>query len=236
MRLLVVEDEKPLAQSLRKGLVEEGYAVDVAYDGAQGLFLAKTEEYDAIILDWRLPKRSGQEVCQELRGAGIDTPILILTVLEAVENKILGLDSGADDYLTKPFSFQELTARIRALLRRAQGQPKAPLQLDDLVLDPARHKVSRGGKTIILTGKEYALLEYLLRNQNKVVTRTAIAEHVWDINFDTNTNVIDVYINHLRQKLDCGSRRPLIHTVYGVGYIMELEERHDTRQNKKAST
>jgi len=223
MRLLVVEDEKKVASFIRKGLEEEGYAVDVASDGETGLDMACDRIHDLIILDINLPGRDGLSVLREMRGRKVPTPVLLLTVRANIEDKVLGLDSGADDYLTKPFAFQELVARVRALLRR-QADAKTPmLQLADLTLDPARRIVFRGDRKVELTAKEYALLDYFIRNQGRVLTRTMIAEHVWDYDFDPETNVIDVYVNYLRRKIDSDSDRKLIHTVRGVGYVMKGE-------------
>ncbi|QPJ66346.1 MAG: response regulator transcription factor [Candidatus Nitrohelix vancouverensis] len=221
MRILVVEDEKKVAGFIRKGLEEETYAVDVAYDGEEGLFLAKENQYDLIILDWMLPKIDGMEVLSRLRKAKNDTPVILLTAKDAVEDKVAGLNRGADDYLTKPFAFSELVARIRVLLRRGRQETKTVLSIDGLTLDLVSHKVNRDGVEIELTSKEYSLLEYFMRNQGKVLTRTMIAEHVWDYNFDTFTNVIDVYINHLRKKIDKNFAKKLLHTMRGVGYVMK---------------
>jgi two-component system copper resistance phosphate regulon response regulator CusR len=221
MRLLVVEDEKKVASFIRKGLEEEGYAVDVAADGESGLELALDQVHDLIILDIHLPRMNGLRVLQELRRKKVTTPVLLLTVRATIEDKVLGLDAGADDYLTKPFAFQELVARVRALLRRrAEAEPPV-LQIADLVLDPARRTVFRGGEKIELTAKEYTLLDYLMRNPGRVLTRTLIGEHVWDYDFDTSTNVIDVYVNYLRKKIDTGREPKLIHTVRGVGYMLK---------------
>ena len=221
MRLLVVEDEKKVASFVRKGLEEEGYAVDVAADGESGLELALDQVHDLIILDIHLPRMNGLRVLQELRRKKVKTPVLLLTVRATIEDKVLGLDAGADDYLTKPFAFQELVARVRALLRRrAEAEPPV-LQIADLVLDPARRTVFRGGEKIELTAKEYTLLDYLMRNPGRVLTRTLIGEHVWDYDFDTSTNVIDVYVNYLRKKIDAGRETKLIHTVRGVGYMLK---------------
>ena len=221
MRILVVEDERKIAEFLRKGLKAEGYAVDIAPDGEQGHFLVGTETYDLVILDLRLPKMDGLTLCRTLRSEKFAAPILMLTVRDSVKDKILGLDSGADDYLTKPFDFEELLARVRALLRkRGSGEPTR-LQVDDLVLDLLAHKVERGSVPIPLTSKEFALLEYLLRNAGVVVSRAMIAEHVWDVHFDSFTNVIDVSINHLRSKVDRDFPRKLIQTVRGRGYVLK---------------
>ena len=221
MRILVVEDDKKVAGFIKKGLEEETYAIDVAYDGEDGLHLASEGQYDLIILDIMLPKIDGLEILSQLRDQGRDTPILLLTAKDAVDDRVAGLNKGADDYLTKPFAFSELLARVRVLLRRGKAEVKTTLQISDLTLDLVSHNVNRGGDEIELTGKEYSLLEYFMRNQEKVLTRTMIAEHVWDYNFDTFTNVIDVYINHLRKKIDKGRESKLLHTLRGVGYIMK---------------
>jgi heavy metal response regulator len=221
MRILVIEDERKIADFIKRGLKEEKYSVDVAYDGEEGYYFATTNEYDLIILDIMLPKIDGISLCKKLRADKITTPIIMLTVKNTIEDKVTGLDSGADDYLTKPFAFEELLARIRAILRKKDMQIPTKLQVDDLVLDLLTHKVTRAGKEIVLTPKEYALLEYLMRNAGRVITRTMIAEHVWDINFDTFTNVIDVYINYLRNKIDRNYKKKLIHTVRGTGYILK---------------
>ena len=221
MRILIVEDEKKVAGFIKKGLEEETYAIDVAYDGEEGLHLGAEGQYDLIILDIMLPKVDGLEVLSQLRTQGSDVPILLLTAKDAVDDRVTGLNKGADDYLTKPFAFSELLARVRVLLRRGKAEVKTILQISDLTLDLVSHKVNRGEDEIELTGKEYSLLEYFMRNQEKVLTRTMIAEHVWDYNFDTFTNVIDVYINHLRKKIDKGRQRKLLHTLRGVGYIMK---------------
>ena len=221
MRILIVEDEKKVAGFVKKGLEEETYAVDVAHDGEEGLYLAKEGYYDLVILDLMLPKMGGLEVLSELRGGKKDVPILLLTAKDTVEDRVTGLNKGADDYLTKPFAFSELLARVRVLLRRGKAEVKTELQIADLSLNLVSHKVNRGGGEVELTGKEYSLLEYFMRNQGKVLTRTMIAEHVWDYNFDTFTNVIDVYVNHLRKKVDKGHSKKLLHTLRGVGYIMK---------------
>jgi len=221
MRILVIEDEKKIADFIKRGLKEEGYAVDASYDGENGLFLAKTNDYDLILLDLMLPKLDGITLCRKLREAKVSTPIIMLTAKDAVREKVIGLDAGADDYLTKPFAFEELLARIRAILRKKNGAEATKLEVGDLSLDLHTHKVTRGGKEIELTAKEYALLEYLMRNSGSIVTRTMISEHVWDIDFDTFTNVIDVYINYLRNKIDTGHSKKLIQTVRGRGYILK---------------
>lgn len=223
MRILVVEDEKKIADFVKRGLKEEGYAVDAAYDGEEGLFLAKTNDYDLILLDLMLPKIDGLTICKKLKDLKVKAPIIMLTAKNTVKDKVLGLDSGADDYLTKPFAFEELLARIRAMLRKTDALSPTKLKVADLELDLVTHKVTRGSKDIDLTAKEYSLLEYLMRNQGTIVTRTMISEHVWDIDFDTFTNVIDVYINYLRNKIDSGFKSKLIHTVRSRGYILKEE-------------
>jgi heavy metal response regulator len=221
MRILLIEDEKKIANFIERGLQEEHYAVDIAYEAESALFMVNTNPYDLIILDIMLPGKDGLSVCRDLRKNKLDVPILMLTARERVQDRVMGLDSGADDYLTKPFAFEELLARIRALLRRKSGSPTSLLRVADLELDQLSHRVRRAGKEIELTGKEYSLLEYFMLNANQVVTRTMICEHVWDIHFDSETNIIDVYINYLRNKIDKGFSRRLIHTVRGVGYIMK---------------
>ena len=223
MRILVVEDEKKVAGFIKKGLEEEGYAIDVAFDGREGLLMALDEVYDLIILDLNLPKKDGLRVLQEFRKNQGKTPVLLLTVRAAIEDKVLGLDTGADDYLTKPFSFQELLARIRALLRRRVEAASPLLRVADLILDPARRVVSRGPDKIELSTKEFALLDYFMRNPGRVLTRTMIAEHVWDYDFDPMSNIIDVYVNYLRKKIDGGREPKLIRTVRGVGYVLQGE-------------
>ena len=218
MRVLVVEDEHRLSSVIKKGLEEDGFAVDTAFDGPEGQFLAQSEEYDLIILDVMLPKIDGLEVCRELRVKGIKTPILMLTARSSLEDKVAGLDSGADDYLTKPFAFLELRSRIQALLRRSRQEASPVIKLTDLELDPIRHKVTRSGKSIALTPKEFAVLEFLLRHKDEVVTRTMITEHVWDYNFEGMSNVIDVFVAALRRKIDKSAATKLIHTIHGVGY------------------
>ena len=223
MRLLVVEDENKVASFIKKGLEEEGYAVDLAADGEAGLAMALERVHDLIILDIRLPKVDGLQVLQTLRQDKITTPVLLLTVRATIEDKVLGLDAGADDYLTKPFAFQELVARVRALLRRRAETEPTTLRVGDLSLDPARRTVTRGGVKIDLTAREFSLLDYFMRNPGRVLTRTMIAEHVWDYSFDTSTNVIDVYVNYLRKKIDAEREPKLLHTVRGVGYVLQAE-------------
>ncbi len=223
MKILVVEDEQRVAQFIQKGLKEEGHAVDVAHDGEEGEYLGEINEYDLIILDVMLPKKNGFEVCRELRERGVGSPVLMLTARDAVEDKVRGLDAGADDYLTKPFAFEELLARVRALLRRASESKSPILKIADLELDPMSRRVTRAGQPIRLTTKEYALLEYMMRNPGQVLSRTRIGEHVWDMNFDPESNVIDVYVSHLRNKVDKGFEPPLIHTLRGQGYMLTDE-------------
>jgi heavy metal response regulator len=223
MRILVVEDEKKVARFIQQGLEEEHYAVDVAHDGERGAAMAETQAYDLVILDVMLPGMNGIEVTQRLRAKAMTAPILMLTAKTATEDKVAGLDSGADDYLTKPFAFAELLARVRSLLRRGSLEKSAVLSIADLELDTITHKARRGPRAIDLTAKEYALLEYFLRNKDRVLSRTIISEHIWDYNFDTGTNLIDVYISHLRNKIDSGFDRKLIHTIRGVGYVIREE-------------
>ena len=224
MRILLVEDDKKLAGYLQKGLVEEQYAVDVYHDGLSGLYWAREFQYDLIILDIMLPGKDGMAVCQELRERGTLTPVIMLTAKDSVQDKIKGLNIGADDYMAKPFSFDELLARIRALLRRTQSYKGSILKVADLELDPVSHKVIRAGKEIILTGKEYALLEYLMRSKGRVVTETNIIDHVWDMQSEPFTNVVSVYIHYLRNKIDKGFAKKLIHTVRTLGYVMKEDE------------
>jgi two-component system copper resistance phosphate regulon response regulator CusR len=224
VRVLIIEDESKIVSFIKRGLKEEGYSVDVAADGEEGHFLATTQGYDIIILDLMLPKLDGISLCRKLREEKVGVPILMLTARSTIQDKVTGLDSGADDYLTKPFAFEELLARCRALLRKGAEKAPTKLQVADLTLDLLTRKVSRQGKEIALTPKEFALLEYLMRNEGIVVTRTMISEHVWDIHFDTLTNVIDVYISYLRSKIDAGHEKPLIHTLRGRGYLLKAPE------------
>lgn len=223
MKILVVEDEERVAHFIQKGLKEEGHAVDVAYDGEEGGFLAEVNDYDLIILDVMLPKKNGINVCKEIRDRGVATPVLMLTARDSVEDKVRGLDAGADDYLSKPFAFDELLARVRALLRRRSEAKTPTLTIADLELDPMSRRVTRSGTPIRLTTKEYALLEYMMRNHDKALSRTLIGEHVWDMNFDPESNVIDVYVSHLRNKVDKGFEPQLIHTLRGQGYMLSSD-------------
>lgn len=225
MRILLAEDDPRVASFIRRGLKEEHYAVDVAPDGEQALFLAQTGEYDLIILDLMLPKKSGLEALRFLRTEKISTPVLILTAKDKPADKVTGLDAGADDYLTKPFGFEELLARIRALLRRRGDMTPTALRVADLEMDTLRHRVTRKGKDIPLTNREYALLEYFMRHANQVVTRSMLAEHVWEHDFDTFSNVIDVHIARLRRKIDDDFSPKLLQTLRGSGYKLALPEK-----------
>ena len=220
MRILVVEDERKVANFIRNGLKEEGYVVDIAEDGEKGDFLTATNDYDIILLDVLLPKIDGITLLKKIRLAGNSTPVIMLTAKDTVSDKVMGLNAGADDYLTKPFAFAELLARIRTAWRKGNKPLPTTLQVADLSLNLLSHRVTRAGHEIELTAKEYALLEFLMRHAGEVVTRTMIAEHVWDIHFDSFTNVIDVYINYLRRKIESGRGRKLIHTVRGRGYVL----------------
>lgn len=224
MRILVVEDERRIAVFIKRGLEEEHYAVDVAYDGEEALDWADVVDYDLIVLDVLLPKKDGIQVCRELRAQGSRVPILMLTARDAVEDRVRGLDSGADDYLVKPFAFQELLARIRALLRRRGEVKTTHLQVGDLVLDTITHRATRSGRVIELTAREYALLEFLMRHPGQVLSRTQIAEHVWNYDFYSTSNIVDVYIRYLRRKVDEGFDVKLIETVRGVGYRIEADK------------
>ena len=221
MRILLVEDEKKVASFIKKGLEEEYHSVDVAFDGKSGLHLALTGEHDLIILDIMLPYKDGFSVLKEIRKEKISTPVLFLTAKDTVSDKVQGLDIGADDYLPKPFAFEELLARVRALLRRHSPEKDLILKVLDLSLNTQTHSVIRNNIEIKLTPKEYSILEYLVRNKNRVISRTLLAEHVYDYHFDTNTNVLDVYINKLRNKIDKNSESPVIQTIRGVGYIIK---------------
>ena len=220
VRILLVEDEARMAGFIAKGLREQSYAVDIAGDGEVALYQTAVNTYDLVILDVLLPGRDGYSVCRALRASGVAVPVLMLTALDAVDDRVAGLDSGADDYLAKPFDFKELLARLRALLRRpAQVRPRS-IRIEDLTLDTASHAATRAGRSVSLTAKEYALLEFLALNEDRVVGREQIAEHVWDESFDPLSNVIDVYVKRLRAKLDNGCGRRLIHTRRGEGYIL----------------
>ena len=223
MRLLIVEDEPNIAAFLDRGLSEEGYAVDVVHNGNDALDWAASAEYDAIVLDVLLPGRDGFAVCRELRARGVQTPVLMLTARDAVDDRVTGLDSGADDYLVKPFAFKELLARLRALTRRPIESRSTQLRVADLTLDTLARTAQRGDRRIELTAKEYSLLEYLMRHPGRVLSRTQIAEHVWDFDFLSESNVVDVYIRYLRRKIDDGFERKLIKTMRGAGYLISAE-------------
>ncbi|HHW57919.1 MAG TPA: response regulator transcription factor [Clostridia bacterium] len=221
MRILIVDDEENLVNALYKALKEEGYSVDIAQDGLEGLEYAKMNVYDVIILDIMLPGMDGIKILENLRNEGINTPVLMLTAKDATEDKVKGLDTGADDYMTKPFELCELMARIRALLRREAPTKSPILKLADLELNTLTRQVKRGDKEITLTSKEFALLEYMMRNAGRVLTRTQIADHIWDYEFDGFSNIIDVYIRYLRKKIDDDFENKLIHTIRGSGYCLK---------------
>jgi DNA-binding response OmpR family regulator len=222
MRVLVVEDDMVIASLLQRALREESYAVDVAHDGMEGEWLAIENPYDLIILDVMLPRKDGIAVLAAIRAASVKAPVLMLTARDEVKDKVSGLDNGADDYMTKPFSIDELLARVRSLLRRrSTDYSGAVIEVGHLKIDPARKEVSRAGQTIELTSKEYALVEYMARNAGKVVSRSEMSEHVWDMDFEPNSNVVDVYVGYLRAKIDKGFDAPMIKTVRGHGYMLE---------------
>jgi len=221
MHILVVEDEKKVSTFIQRGLEEEGFSVDAAFDGEEGIRKAETNAYDLILMDVMLPKMDGLAAIKYLREKNVMTPILCLTARDSVDDKVTGLDIGADDYLAKPFAFVELVARCRALIRRGSNDRGAEILFADLRLDPVTHKVWRAGDEIVLTSKEYALMEYFMRNPNRVLTRQMIAENVWDYTFDSFTNIIDVYVNYLRNKIDQKYDKKLIHTVRGAGYALK---------------
>ena len=222
MRILVIEDNPKMAAAISQGLREQGFAVDAAHTGFEGEEQAAANAYDAIVLDLMLPDRDGLDVCRSLRRRGLKVPILILSAISATSDKVTGLNAGADDYLGKPFEFDELVARVRALLRRGQATEATVLRVGDVELDLTKRTVKRGGKEIPLTNKEFALLEYFMRKSERVLTRAQIGEHVWDMNFDPTSNVIDVYVSMLRRKVDKGFESPLIHTIIGRGYMFSL--------------
>ena len=225
MRILVVEDDRKVASFVRQGLCEEGHAVEIAIDGAQALDFVLTEPaYDLIILDVMLPGQDGFGVLKTLRAQKIAVPVLMLTARDSIPDRVAGLDLGADDYLTKPFAFEEFLARVRALLRRRDVVRAPILAIDNLVVDPATRRVTRGERRIELTARQYALLEYFLRNIGRVLSRQMIAQHVWGLAFDAESNVIDVYVGYLRRKIDRDRERPLLHTVRGAGYVLQVEE------------
>jgi DNA-binding response OmpR family regulator len=229
MRLLLVEDDSRIARFIAKGLREQSYAIDVAGSGEQALYQAAINTYDLVILDVMIPAPDGFAVCRELRKSGHRMPILMLTARDAVEDRIAGLDGGADDYLTKPFEFRELLARLRALIRRTGSLQAAQLVVADLIVDTVGQNVSRRGQAISLTAKEYALVEFLARNAGRVVGRAEIAEHVWDEEFDPFSNLIEVYVNRIRRKVDSGFGKPLLHTRRGAGYVLTANEMGDSK-------
>ncbi len=224
MHILLVEDEKKVASFIQRGLEAEHYTVDVAHDGEIGLIRVFDGDYDLLILDVMLPKRDGLSVLHEVRRHKLNIPVLLLTARDTVADKVAGLDHGADDYLTKPFAFEELLARVRALLRRGVPMPAPVLTLADLRLDLVTRQVTRANKRIELTAREFALLEFFLRHPGRVLSRTLIAQHVWGVDFDTFTNVIDVYVNYLRKKIDTDCESKLLHTVRGAGYVLKVPE------------
>jgi DNA-binding response OmpR family regulator len=225
MRILVVEDDRKVARFVRQGLCEEGHAVEIAKDGPEALdFVFTDPTYDLIVLDVMLPGQDGFGVLKALRSRKLAVPVLMLTARDSVADKVAGLDLGADDYLTKPFAFEEFLARVRALLRRRDTERAPVLRLDDLTVDPATRRVARGERRIELTARQYALLEYFLRNVGRVLTRQMIAQHVWGLDFDAESNVIDVYVGYLRRKIALDHERPLLHTVRGAGYVLQAEE------------
>jgi DNA-binding response OmpR family regulator len=222
VRILVVDDDRRLSGIIKRGLIEETYAVDVAYDGEEGEYLAETNAYDLVILDIMMPKKDGLLVCRELRDRGVNVPILMLTAKDTVEDRVRGLDTGADDYLVKPFAFSELLARVRALLRRESSTKSSELRVGDLVLNTLTREAHRGDRVVELTNKEYVILEYLMRHPNVVITRTMLEEHAWDYDFESVSNLIDVYIRRLRRKLGGGEDSGVIQTVRGAGYRLRL--------------
>lgn len=221
MRLLLAEDERDLNHILTKRLTNDGYSVDSCFNGEEALEFLDVAEYDAVILDIMMPKVDGLEVLKHIRNAGKDTPVIFLTAKDAIEDRVLGLDSGANDYLVKPFSLEELRARLRVLLRTKSGAVKNELIVADLVLDCSTQKVTRGGKEIVLSAKEYALLEYMMHNAGVILSREKIENHIWNFDYEGGTNVVDVYISYLRKKIDEGQEKKLIHTVRGRGYVLQ---------------
>jgi DNA-binding response OmpR family regulator len=223
MRILVIEDESKVGCFIKRALEEESYAVDLCEDGSKGLEMALATDYDLLVVDLMVPSMSGLDILKRVRRERIRAPVLILSAQSQIDQRVKGLDAGADDYLTKPFAIDELLARVRALLRRGATESPGILQVDDLILTPATRDVTRGGQRIELTLKEYALLEYLMRHTGRVLTRPMISEHVWNQDFDTFTNVIDVYVNYLRNKIDRGRTKKLIHTIRGSGYMLKAD-------------
>lgn len=225
MRITLIEDEKQLSGIIKKGLEEEGYSVDVAHDGEEGLYMVENYPSDVVILDVMLPLLDGFSILSSMRKKGIKTPVLLLTARDTITDKIKGLDIGADDYLTKPFEFGELLARIRALIRRKADIKDTIIRIGDLEINTANREIKRGGRTIQLSAKEYAMLQYMAYNKDKIVSRTDLIEHIYDENFDANSNVLDVYVNFLRNKIDKGFKKKLIHTIRGAGYILKEKEK-----------
>lgn len=221
MRVLLVEDEKSLAKTIKQGLEEEGFIVDMSHDGEEGCFMAKNYPYDALVLDVMLPVMDGFTILAHLRKHGSDIPVLMLTARSGVDDRIKGLNTGADDYLPKPFDFNELLARLRAIIRRKGGSASPVIKIADLEIDQGARAVTRAGQPVALSSKEFNILEYLASRQGKVVSRTELTEHVYDMNFDLDSNVIDVYINYLRRKIDKDFEQKLIHTVRGAGYVLK---------------
>lgn len=219
MRILIIEDDVKISHSITRGLQSEAFAVDIAEDGNQGIFLAQTNDYDTIILDILLPKKNGWEICKELRGSGNLTPILMLTALDSIEDKLQGFHSGVDDYLVKPFHLAELIARVRSLIRRKTEVRSSSIELFGVTLDTNLHKVTRNGQAFPLTSREFAILEFFMMNPQRILSRQEISEHIWDMNFERNSNIIESYIRLLRQKIDKGFDKPLIHTIRGGGYL-----------------
>lgn len=236
MAILVIEDERKVANFIEKGLQEEGYEIECAYDGEAGLQEALAGDFEGIILDLMLPKRDGISLLRELRARGVRTPVLILTAKGTIQDRVIGLDSGADDYLPKPFHFEELTARIRSMLRRSVVEKSTHLQVGDLVLDTVSHRARRADEEIELTSREYSLLEYLMRNADRVLSRSVITQHVWNYNFDTESNLVDVYINRLRNKIELKSMPRLIHSIRGVGYVMRDSSGMEQEQEVEEAT
>jgi heavy metal response regulator len=220
LKILIIEDEKRLAEILKKGLEEHSFIVELSFDGEEGLYMTETFTYDAIILDLMLPKMDGFTILNRLRTKKIDVPVLVLTARGEIEDRVKGLNTGADDYIVKPFEFSELLARLKAIIRRAKGRASPILKIDNLTIDTNSRTVKRGGKEIKLSAKEYSILEYLALNKGRIISRTELIDHIYDMNFDLDSNIIDVYINYLRNKIDRTHNKKLIHTVRGAGYIL----------------
>lgn len=221
MRILIIEDEKNLAEILKKGLEENGFTIDLSFDGEEGLFMAETYPYDAVLLDILLPKANGLTILNKLRAKEIDVPVLMITAKGEVEDRIKGLNIGADDYIAKPFDFSELLARLKSVIRRSKGKPSPVIAIDDLTIDTNSRIVTRAGKEVKLSATEYNLLEYLALNSGKAISRTELIDHIYDTEFELDSNIIDVYINYLRNKIDRGFSKQLIKTIRGAGYILK---------------